>query len=190
MASPENVTNQIPQGLDREGMEYNLDDIAEVETSQGSVYRYLPDGRTQRHKKIEDKDFEPQSLMIYIPDFDFIRAKPEWVSLVERFKDDAVLYEQTLLKTTHGEGQIVIMDLGATPPKILQTNKEIREGKRVSLVCTFKDGTPTLKIPISHKPLAGFMTYDERTFTGDDGQSLRENHIGNKVTRIGLKEKE
>lgn len=190
MQSPENPTKQIPQGLDREGLEYNLDDIAEVETSKGSTYRYLPDGRTQRYKKLEDKDFEPQDLMIYIPDFNFICAKPEWKSLVDRFQGNEELYEQTLLKTMHGEGEAVIMDLGATPPKILQTNKEVREGKKVSLVCTFKDGTPVLKIPISPKPLAGFMTYDERTFSDDDGRSLRENHIGNKVVRIGLKEKE
>jgi hypothetical protein len=32
------------------------------------------------------------------------------------------------------------------------------------------------------------MTYDERTFIGKDNESYRENHIGNKVVRIGLKE--
>jgi hypothetical protein len=153
MTSPEQTTNQVPQGLDREGKEYVIEDIAEVETSKGSTYRYLPDGTTQRYKKAESKDFEPQSLMIYIPDFNFIRAKPEWRTLVDRFQDDEVLYEQTLLKTTNGEGTALIIDSGVTPPKILQTNEEVRAGKRVSLVCTFTDGSPRLQIPISPKPL-------------------------------------
>jgi hypothetical protein len=187
MKSVEHIPTKTPQGLDREGKDYEIEKIDAIETSQGSVYKYLSDGTTQRFKKTESKEFKPQDLMVYIPDFDYIRARTEWSSLVERFENDEHLYNQTLLKTTHGEGDAYVVDFDFNPPKILQTNEEVRAGKKVSLVCIFRDGTPRLSIPISPKPLIGFMTYDERTFTGDDGKSYRENHIGNKVTKIALK---
>ena len=59
------MTNQIK----------NFEDIDFVETLNGSIYRYLPDGHTQRFKKTANRMCEPQDVLVYIPSFEALEQK-------------------------------------------------------------------------------------------------------------------
>lgn len=55
-----------------------------VETEKGSVYTYLPDGRTQRFKKAANETYSPQDAIVFIPDWGIglqsMRQKKFWLS--------------------------------------------------------------------------------------------------------------
>jgi len=47
--------------------------VDRVVTANGSVYKYLPDGRIQRFKKAEGKLYEPQAMLVFVPDFKWVQ---------------------------------------------------------------------------------------------------------------------
>jgi hypothetical protein len=51
-----------------------------IETAKGSTYRYLPSGKTQRFKKVEGKEYEPQDILTFVPNYEWIKSNnPQWL---------------------------------------------------------------------------------------------------------------
>ena len=46
--------------------------IDHIVTEHGSVYQYLPDGRTQRQNKVKDKTYEPQDILVFVPPYEWV----------------------------------------------------------------------------------------------------------------------
>jgi len=161
---------------------YDFEDIGAVETAQGSVYRYLEDGTTQRYKKVENKDYNPQSYLVYIPGLEFLKNNYSSVRL-DKIGENQSHYIGTLLSYIHGKGKkcYVINKEG----KKLESNKEILNEKE-GVYLTFGDENEVdFYIPVSPLPKIGFNTYDSRKYKDEKtGGWMREFHIGNEVTKI------
>ncbi len=71
----------------------------EITTAKGSVYKYLPDGRTQRFKQATGELNDPQDSIVFIPPWDMIKA-PAMKAYPEIFGhiENEAQYEQVLLE--------------------------------------------------------------------------------------------
>lgn len=166
-------------------------DLDVIETAKGSTYRYLPDGRTQRFKKVEGREYEPQTALVYVPDFEWVKKNAP-THVLEKFENRA-MYEEVLLeyvRNPHKDGRATyIVDAKG---KYVETNKEIWEikqsGGQIYLAFS-KHNHADFLIPVSHKPLLGWMTFDTRTYDDEEtGERMRERHLGNPVVKITLKQ--
>ena len=143
--------------------------IISFETSMGSIYTVLPDGRTQRFKTVTGEQSEPNDLIVFV-----------------KFKDDT--QEQRFLRGVQdnksGTKVYVIDEKGNKYSK----NADIR-GKDVKFVLIDEKTNEVLEIvETKQEPTIGYNVYDERRFT-KDGEQYREKHIGNKVTKINKSSK-
>ncbi len=173
-----------------ESENFAWDDIEMVETGMGSTYRYLPDGTTQRFKKVEGKEYDPQAALVYVPDFEWIKknASPE---MLKKVGEEDYIYEQRLLEYVQNprkDGRkVYIVDAAG---RRIETNEEIKgAGGKIYLAFLRGDKTDFF-IPVSHKPKLGFYTFDTRHYTDEEtAEEMRERHLGNQVVKIILKDK-
>jgi len=151
--------------------------IDHIITEQGSVYKYLPDGRTQRHNKVKDKLYEPQDVLVFVPSFErAIAAAPEDV----KPKLGANEQEYSKMISTYimakGKKAFVIDENGNK----ITSNEEAKQAERVLLALC--NGTATdITIPVLTKPRLGFFTFDTRKY---ENGTRRESHLGNRVVEI------
>ncbi|MEK7631438.1 MAG: hypothetical protein AAB445_01030 [Patescibacteria group bacterium] len=154
--------------------------IQSVETARGSTYTYLPDGRTQRFKKVEGKEYEPQDALVYVPDFAWVPANAPKES-IHMFGENETQYDQLLLSYAQGKGKKVhIVDAKG---RILKTNEDIAALDGRLFIACGEGGKADFLIPVSREPIIGWSTYDTRIYTQDEKQ-MQEQHLGNKVIRI------
>lgn len=168
--------------------DFTWDDVEMVETAEGSTYRYLSDGTTQRFKKVEGRDYEPQAALVYVPPFEWVKqyASPE---MLEKMGKEDYIYEDNLLhyvQNPYKDGnKVYIVDAIG---KKIETNEEIKNAKGQIYLAFLKDGKTDFFIPVSHKPVVGFYTFDTRTYNDEKtGEHMRERHLGNQVVNIVLK---
>jgi hypothetical protein len=161
---------------------YNFDDIAGVETAKGSVYKYLEDGTTQRFKKVENKKCEPQSELVYVPDFNYIKSHvtPEELVKLGKSKEEYVLH---LLEYVQGDNRNCYIVNGNG--RKIETNQGILDEKG-DVYLAFGDENKThFIISVSLIPKIDFYTYDSRKFRDEEkGTMIRERHLGNQVVKI------
>jgi len=156
-------------------------EIESVTTSKYSIYRYLSDNRTQRYKTAENNLKTPMDLLVYIPDYAWVKENaPEVINLGE----NPIQYEQILLSYIRGKSQKVYVT--DNRGKILNTNQEI-DGIEDQIFLTLgnKDQVD-IAIPVSKKPRLGFYTFDSRLYE-ENGEWYRERHMGNRVIQIKYK---
>ena len=166
--------------------DFDLEDIDTVETAKGSTYRYLPDGSTQRFKKVEGREYEKQSALVYVPDWAWVKqnASPEVLAKLGGDEDE---YVQTLLRYVQNpvksmDRKVYIVD---EKGKRIETNQEIKEAEGTVYLIFLSKGNPDFFIPVSHKPKLGFMTFDTRKYDDKEtGEPMRERHLGNPVVKI------
>jgi hypothetical protein len=146
-----------------------FDNIESFETSKGSVYTILPDGRTQRFKKVTGVTSDPSDLIVFI-----------------KFKD--VQQEQDFLNGVQDDNsgtKVYVVDKEGNK---YSKNSDIR-GKEVKFVLLDeKTGDILQTLETKQEPTIGYSTYDESKFT-ENGQKYRAKHIGNEVTKINYKPK-
>jgi hypothetical protein len=162
-----------------EGEEFGFNDIAHVVTERGSVYRYLPNGQTQRYKEAEKSLRPSKDVLVYVPNFESVKDKLSPEALAT-FGKDGQDFEETMLEYIHSEDKRVnVVDRFGEP---VETNAAvIKEGGDVYL--SFGDRVKTdFTIPVSHIPKIGYSTFDK----GRSKEGVRQ-HLGNKVTKIVLK---
>ncbi len=168
---------------------FDWKDIKEVETAKGSTYRYLEDGTTQRFKKAENKEYDPQAALVYVPGYKWVKehAPPQ---ILEKLGENELIYNDILLEYVQnprkeGKKVYIIDKVG----KKIETNAEIQSAEGQIYLAFLTGDTVDFSIPAYHKPEMGFMTFDTRTYTDEEtGEYMRERHLGNAVVRIGLRE--
>ncbi len=165
-------------------------DVADVEsvvTAKGSQYNYLPDGTTQRFKKVENKNYDPQTALVYIPDYEWIQknADPRQLSV---FGDNPGTYEENLLAYIQGKDKnCYLVDKDGNK---LETNEKLRTAQGPIFLTFGAENKADFMIPVSVNPKIGYYTYDSRKYKDEKtGNMMRERHMGNQVVQINLKKK-
>ena len=171
--SNEEFANQIYETLGFKGEKT-------IETAKGSTYRYLPSGKTQRFKKVEGKEYEPQDILTFVPNYEWIKSNnPQW--LEKQGLENDTQYTQYLLEKVQGKGKVWIVD---SKGKKIETNQDAKTADRLFIAFGKKDGTVEDFIPVSKEPVIGFYTYDSRIHFDEKGERYRDRHLGNKVVKI------
>ncbi len=153
-------------------------------TSMGSVYEYLPDGRTQRFKTATNEQSEPQDTIVFVPPWDLIKegAHRNYPKIFESI-DNEGLYESLLLDYIHQPNHTI--RITNREGKELTTSSQIQDTDRVYICCIDKDRPEdSFYLPVSKEPKVGYQTYDTTKYVGDDGETYRDKHLGNKVVEI------
>jgi hypothetical protein len=165
---------------------FTFSDIDSVETARGSVYRYLPDGMTQRFKKAENSLRPPKDALVYVPDYEWVKENAPQEELV-KLGDDETEYEDTLLGYVHdGNREIYITDLFG---KKLGSNREIESADGPIYLVFISNGKQDFSVPVSHTPKIGYSTYDMAKYYDQEEQKwMRRRHLGNKTVKITLKD--
>lgn len=166
----------------KDGEKVDAQDVDTVVTAKGSQYKYLPDGRTQRFKQVENRYYEPQFALVYVPSYTWVQKNAP-ANMMDVLGDNETIYDQIMLEYVQGDGKKCYIVDGKGNK--LETNQQIRETQG-SIFLTF--GTPDkvdFFIPVSPNPIIGFQTFDTRKYVDSStNQLLRECHLGNKVVRI------
>ncbi len=170
-------------------MNNNLDKKVErikpksLTTSKGSIYTYLPDGRTQRYKTKAKELCEPQDVIVFIPSWEEIKEGaqknyPEIFGGIE----NTLQYEQLILEfaQTHGFTIHIVDGEG----RLLLKNEDIENVERAFAHFIDKgNNRNNFFLPVRTVPKVGDYTYDSRYYK--DGESnMHEQHIGNRVEEI------
>lgn len=170
----EGKPNPIENQLERKS-------ISSFETAKGSEYRYLPDGRTQRFKKVENKEYEPQDVIVFIPDWKTLEEKAP-TELLDALGGTENEYDQLLLKYSQ-QMKIYVIDENLNKVK---SNQEAAAAERIFIaLCSSDTETADFVIPVSTIPKENYQPYDTRKFFNETSQQWqREQHIGNKIVKI------
>lgn len=139
--------------------------VESFETSKGSVYTVLPDGRTQRFKTKTNEQKEPQDLTVF--------AKFEGQK------------EDDYLQALHGVNGETVHVAGIIDGKVqeIKTNDEAAKAEGIKIIIVDKDGKMVSKVDATIKPTEGYTVFDQRKV----GENSYEKHIGNEVSKINYK---
>lgn len=162
--------------------------IESIETAKGSIYRFLPDGTTQRFKSVEGRAYEPQQAMVFVPDYHTLKkASPEGMNFESIFGESPAQYSQILLDIIQAHGsKAYILDASG---RVLETNAEIASAEGQVTLYLEKPNEKPMMFPVAKKPKVGFMTFDTRKYQNESGETMRERHLGNPVVKINHKQR-
>lgn len=186
-ASPSKVEEGTVEDIDPEELSY--EDISSVVTQKGSVYKYLPDGRTQRYQTAKEELHEPQDAIVYIPDWEWVKSHVRDESYLRKLGENSTQYNQNILRYVQTSGKKA--NIVNAEGKKLETNEDIKNEESQIYLVFYERGAEELdiSIPVSHTPQQGFKTFDTRKYRDEETEELmRESHIGNPVKEINLKE--
>lgn len=173
-------TSPTPESNSTEESAEKQKKLRQVITAKGSIYEYLPDGRTQRFQTIEGIKHDPQDALVFVPDYEWVKknASPGMLNILG---ETPAQYNQTLLEYAQGKGKkCYIIDQRGMK---LDTNALIAEAEG-AIFLAFGDGEKIdFSIPVSRKPKLGYYTFDTRIFEDEEGRK-RERHLGNRVIEI------
>lgn len=142
----------------------DLSNVESFETSKGSVYTVLADGRVERFKTVANEKHEPAELIVFVK-FDNEDQEEDFLSAQNRL----------------GGMKLYVID---SEGNIYNKNSEVA-GKNVKLAI-IKDDKVLAAIDASTEPKIGYNTFDQRRFE-ENGQKFRSTHLGNTVTKINYK---
>jgi hypothetical protein len=158
-----------------------------VITEQGSRYKYLPSGKTQRYQPKKGILHPPMDALVFIPDYQTIlKAAPNWFDVKGILGANTAEYEGIIFRGIYrrtSQNFIVTLD-----GLWLRNDLEIRQyGGPVFL--TFGEGKNVdFRIPVSPQPRIGYEAFDTRIyFKTEIGMQVKEIHLGHKVVAIKYK---
>lgn len=156
----------------------------EFTTAKGSVYTYLPDGRTVRFKKATNEKLEPQDVCVFLPPWTEINTKAQEI-YPEIFVgiENEVQFEQVILPYAQLPGySMKVCDKEGSE---LTTNADVAKADQIFvLFLDKKNPNKSFYLPASGEPKVGYSTFDTRVYE-KDGKKMRSTHIGNKI--VGIK---
>lgn len=156
----------------------------QITTARGSLYRYLPDGRTQRFKTVENDLRPPRDILVFIPPWDLIAEKAQklYPEILGAF-DDEETFVDYLLNCVHNSGSTVRVIDGKG--KSLETNAEVAAAEQAYLYfADAADSKQVFNVPVGRRPVVGWTTFDTGKQQDADGKWRRHLHIGNKIVSI------
>lgn len=182
---PQAVEQKEQKSIER----YSVKDVETFETSRGSVYTFLDDGRVSRFKTKTNEQMEPQDIIVFVPDFDFLKdmMKPEILSKLgasdEEVSETILQYVHSPLKDRH----VYIIDENG---KFVKNQEDLYKAKKAFIALLHEqDGKVSTYagLPVSRRPRIGFSTFDMSFYKNDKGEERIRRHLGNSVTKIKLK---
>lgn len=152
-------------------------------TAKGSVYTYLPDGRTQRFKEATGESLDPQDVCVFLPPYEeiYAEAKKRFPEIFAEV-DNHILFKQLILDYQNRDG----LTIRVTDSKgnEITTNDQLTNVGEVYMYFIDKNNSKNnFYLPVSKEPKIGYNTFDTRIYK-EDGQTKKERHLGNKVVDI------
>lgn len=171
-------------------LEKEVSNIESFKTEKGSIYSYLPDGRTQRYKTFDRTLHNPSDAIVFVPDYKTSQAMASKDLLNKRiFGKDEQEYTKVLLSYMGGSPKSKQAFIINKNGKILTSNKEINtESGNVYFAALNEKGGYDFVLAVSKIPKAGYNAFDMK-FLGEDGSKVISRHLGHKVTKIKYKTK-
>ena len=155
----------------------------EVVTAKGSIYKYLPDGRTQRIKVATGETMEPQDVLVFIPPWDLIKSEAQRIyPKIFGGIENELQYEEELLHFAQDPNKTMrVVDLEGNE---LRTNAEVAAHEKIFIAFVDKQFPEnSFYLPVTATPKIGYSTFDTRKY--GEGEDMRiERHMGNKVVEI------
>lgn len=168
-----------PEGL----IKLKFGDISHIETAKGSIYKYLADQRTQRFKTAENRLYDAEDALVFIPTYEWVqRNAPPHIR--DSFGKSERYYVNLILEYAQLHNRRIIIHSNG---KRLYTNKEISETKDQIFLAFLVGERLDFQIPVSKVPRLGWKTFDTTKFQDDGGEWKTSCHVGNAVTKIVLK---
>jgi hypothetical protein len=155
-----------------------------VTTSKGSVYTYLPDGRTQRYKTVEQDLKEPQNILVYIPDLSSLKNWQHFQKLPEWFREYPNKQVMEILAADYVQNENKSVFLKDVSGKIIKDNVEAASKETLLCFIDKESGQIEFALPVVTEPVIGFTTFDARFYQNDKGENKYKCHIGNDVINI------
>ncbi len=162
-------------------------------TDHGSRYYLLPDGRTRRYKAKTQEWYEPQDIIVFVPNYDTLHAsKPSTMSedaFQQLFGENDVQLAQNLLAIVqdHGvNGRQWRISVTTVDGREIKQNAEKKSSQRLFLKFELAAQKQLFFIPVSSEPKIGYSPFDKRWFEKDD-QHLSEQHLGNAIDKLSDK---
>ena len=152
--------------------------IDRIVTEKGSIYRYLPNGKTQRYKKIDDSLQNHQDILVFVPPYDWVKQNsPENVrDKLGRNEKEYIRMIETYIFVQGKKARIV-----DSSGKKLASNEEVRQTEGQVFLALGTETETDLAIPVSKEAKLEFYAFDTRKF---ENGTLRESHLGHKVVEI------
>jgi len=156
----------------------------QIVTEQGSIYRWLPNGTTQRFRVAINTLLEPQDAIVFIPPYQLLKISYSNQNAFERiFWENELKFEQLILKYAQTKWHII--HIVSCTGKRLETNQEISWEKNIYLAFWKKwDTSYHFHFPVSKEAKIWYYTFDTRTYTDGTWEQMTERHIWNKVREI------
>lgn len=153
-------------------------------TEKGSVYKYLPDGRTQRHKTATGEDNDIQDICVFIPPYEKISAEAKRIySHIFEKIETTLQFEQFILPYAQSEGYTIRV-IGDNNTELTNVSDMANTHRVFIALINKKSPEKSLTLPVSKVPKVGYNTFDTRKYIAENGETMRERHIGNKVIEI------
>lgn len=147
------------------------DTVASFETAQGSVYTYDAEGRTTRFKTASGEQNDTQDITVFVD------------LTLEQEQD--VLESYRAKNLTQKTKVYVVERQEDGQPKIIRTIGDVQRPDELFLAI-YRDSKMTQSKQASLFPEVGCNVFDTRRYV-EDGVTMSERHLGNKVTKINYK---
>lgn len=160
--------------------------VVSFETELGSVYKFLPDGRTQRYRQVDEELKAPQDAIVFVPPYERIvdkapaKDRPFLGNSPFEYNRNLIMYTQKIGKEhTNAKVRIITRE-----GKILRTNEQINNVPEVFLAFMRDGKTVDFTLPVSKGPKESYLPFDTRMEPLPDGSHMTYVHLGNNITKI------
>jgi len=151
--------------------------VKTFKTAQGSIYTYDQDGKTTRFKTATGEQQKRQDITV------FANLTPD--------EEQEVLHAYQHVDDKYKNSKVYIVERQkGNVPKFLFDIKDIKDPNEICLVVILDKNTGAYSLvkKASVTPTVGSNAFDMRQWN-EDGQTLRERHLGNKVVDIQYENK-
>ena len=151
--------------------------VQRFETSYGSIYTYLPDGRIQRLKNANQL-CRPKDIALFVPPEDELETLVD--ERTRKYCEESG-YTSTLLQAIHAlDKTLFLIRPDGTPIRNLEG---IKQETDLQLACSPHTKFPRyyFAIPISIAPSIGYSPFDANI---TEQGTLDDRHFGHPITRI------
>ena len=156
--------------------------IDKVVTSKGSIYTYLPDGRSQRFKRTTGEKSSPQNVLVYLPDFQTLWGAAE-DEIRGKFGRGQFELDQLILGYVHRDTPHGFVIVGDSQGNIAHNMIQVINLDHPFIHLAGKNGRIEHSFPVSPWPRVGYLTFDCFE-TNKGGKEVYSRHLGNDVVEI------
>lgn len=159
--------------------------VSSFETAKGSTYKYLPDGKIERFKKVTGEKFITD-IVVFIPDWKWFTSNAPEDFLKEMGNQGK--FEQTILSYVQNKDEKVkkVWIVDEKGNKIDKTEDLLDKSKVFLYFGNYEKAD--FIIPVSKIPQINYQTFDTKKYKDENGEFQRWSHIGNPVVKINYEQ--